>query len=102
MKAIFALLLASLAVSTAFLVAPTTQLRNSFCRVAAELEGGDVLLFSDDDVPDFDEMMDDDDDDDEYDDDEYDEDDEDGEESDIESIRKPHARWSSLNRKSKG
>jgi hypothetical protein len=45
---------------------------------------------------DFDAMMDDDEDvDDEY----YDDDDDEGgDEDDIESIRKPHARWSSLNR----
>lgn len=102
MKVVSALLLSSLAVSTAFLVAPTTQLRHSFCRVAAGLEERDVLLFGGDDVPDFDAMMDDDDDvnfdgDDDYDDD----DDGDEDEDDIESIRKPNTRWSSLHRKSK-
>jgi hypothetical protein len=50
MKALAALLLSSFTLSTAFLVAPTAQLRHSFCRVAAELEEGDILLFSDDDA----------------------------------------------------
>jgi hypothetical protein len=87
------LCLSSLTVSSAFLVSPSISQRSpqtSICRVAAEpeqqLEEGDVLLFSDGDIPDFDAMMDDDSGSD------YDEDDD-----EVEIIRKPHSRWSALN-----
>jgi hypothetical protein len=78
----------SLTVSTSFILAPPGRIGSSFCRVAAEQEQGDVLLFSDSGVPDFDAMMDD-----EFDDDNEFDDEEDG---DAGEIRKPHARWSSL------
>lgn len=89
------LCLSSLTASSAFLVSsPITQQQRpqtSFCRVAAtepeQLEEGDVLLFSDDDIPDFDAMMDDDSPGFDY---------EDNEEE-VEIIRKPHSRWSGLN-----
>jgi hypothetical protein len=88
------LCLSYLTASSAFLVSPSISQRcpqtSSICRVAAEpeqLEDGDVLLFSDDDIPDFDAMMDDD-----SGSSDYDEDDD-----EVEIIRKPHSRWSALN-----
>lgn len=93
MKVASVLLVSSLTVSTSFILAPPGRIGSSFCRVAAEQEQGDVLLYSDNGVPDFDAMMDDEFDDD--DDDEFDEEEED-DEGDSDEIRKPHARWSSL------
>ncbi|KAI2510416.1 hypothetical protein MHU86_3989 [Fragilaria crotonensis] len=93
MKVASVLLVSSLTVSTSFILAPPGRIGSSFCRVAAEQEQGDVLLYSDSGVPDFDAMMDDEFDDD--DDDEFDEEEED-DEGDSDEIRKPHARWSSL------